>query len=155
MTPSTRKPADLDVFFDAFDEFAQAVRRARGVRLAADPEGLSLSQYGLIEPLLKDEGIGVQELAAEAGVTAPTATRVLDTLERRGLVIRNRSEQDRRAVEVVLTPAGRVALRERHEWMRKRERALFAQLSVRERALAPRLLRRLAALVGEMAAGPV
>jgi DNA-binding MarR family transcriptional regulator len=151
-----RSPRDprLDVFFDAFDEFAQAVRRARGTRLAADPDGLSLSQYSLIEPLLDADGIGVRELAAQAGVSAPTATRVLDTLERRGLVLRNRSERDRRAVEVVLTPAGRVALRERHEWLRMREQALFGQLSVRERALAPRLLRRLAALVEELAAGP-
>jgi DNA-binding MarR family transcriptional regulator len=154
MTSNVDKVEQLDVFFEAFDEFAQAVRRARGVRSAADPEGLTLSQYGLIEPLLQTEDMGVQELAGQAGVTAPTATRVLDTLERRGLVIRNRSEQDRRAVEVVLTPAGRVALRERHDWMRKREQALFGQLTARERALAPRLLRRLAALVGEMAAGP-
>lgn len=154
MTSNDDQAEQLDVFFDAFDEFAQSVRRARGVRSATDPEGLTLSQYGLIEPLLQAEGTGVQDLADQAGVKAPTATRVLDTLERRGLVIRKRSEQDRRAVEVVLTPAGRVALSERHHWMRKCEQALFGQLTVRERALAPRLLRRLAALVGEMAAGP-
>jgi DNA-binding MarR family transcriptional regulator len=152
--PHTARDARLDVFFDAFDEFARAVRRARGVRLAADSEGLTLSQYGLIEPLLQAEGIGVQELAAQAGVAAPTATRVLDTLERRGFVVRNRSERDRRAVQVVLTPIGRRALSERHEWLRMREQALFGLLSVRERALAPRLLRRLAALVDELAAGP-
>jgi MarR family transcriptional regulator, organic hydroperoxide resistance regulator len=146
--------AQLDVFFDAFDEFAQAVRRARGVRLTADPDGLTLSQYGLIEPLLQAEGIGVQELAGQAGVSAPTATRILDTLERRGLVLRNRSERDRRAVNVLLTPLGRRALSERHEWLRMREQALFGLLSARERALAPRLLRRLATLVEELAAGP-
>jgi DNA-binding MarR family transcriptional regulator len=154
MTAIRDSQVQLEVFFDAFDEFAQAVRRARGVRLAADPEGLTLSQYGLIEPLLAAEGLGVQDLAAQAGVTSPTATRVLGTLERRGLVIRERSEEDRRAVQVVLTPAGRVALSERHDWLRRRERALFSQLTARERALAPRLLRRLAALVGEMAVGP-
>jgi MarR family transcriptional regulator, organic hydroperoxide resistance regulator len=151
----TRNSApQLDAFFEAFDEFAQAVRRARGVRLAAGLEGLTLSQYRLIEPLLQAEGIGVQELAAQAGVSAPTATRVLDTLERRGLVVRNRSEQDRRVVHAVLTPSGRRALSERHEWLRVREQALFGSLSARERALAPQLLRRLATLVDELAAGP-
>jgi DNA-binding MarR family transcriptional regulator len=154
MTTARRSEEQLDVFFDAFDEFAQAVRRARGVRMAADPEGLTLSQYGLIEPLLKAKGLGVQDLAAQAGVSAPTATRVLDTLERRGLVVRNRSQQDRRAVRVGLTPAGRVALGRRHNWQRRREQALFGLLSARERALAPRLLRRLAALVDELATGP-
>jgi MarR family transcriptional regulator, organic hydroperoxide resistance regulator len=148
------RQAQLAALFEAFDEFAQAVRRARGVRLAADPEGLTLSQYGLIEPLLNADGIGVQELAVQAGVTAPTATRVLDTLERRGFVARNRSDQDRRVMQVVLTGAGRIALTERRRWLRMREQALFGQLSARERALAPALLRRLARLVEELAAGP-
>jgi DNA-binding MarR family transcriptional regulator len=34
-------------------------------------------------------------------------TRVVDELERRGLVRRERSRRDRRAVEIVITPAGR------------------------------------------------
>ena len=68
--------------------------------------------------------------------------------------LRNRSERDRRAVHVLLTPSGRRALSERHEWLRMREQALFGLLSARERALAPRLLRRLATLVEELAAGP-
>jgi DNA-binding MarR family transcriptional regulator len=145
---------DLDAFFDSFDAFAQAVRRARGVRVSGDPDALTLSQYGLLEPLLERPGARVQELADRAGIAAPTATRILDTLERRGLVTRDRAEHDRRAVLVALTPAGRAALGSRHEWMLGRERTLFESLPRAERALAPELLARLATLVDELAAGP-
>jgi DNA-binding MarR family transcriptional regulator len=144
----------LDTFFDSFDAFGRAVRRARGVRSASDPDALTLSQYGLLEPLLKRDGAGVQELAAQAGITAPTATRILDTLERRGLVTRERVEHDRRAVVVAPTRSGRATLQARYEWLHGLERALFESLSNGERELAPGLLARLATLVDELAAGP-
>jgi DNA-binding MarR family transcriptional regulator len=44
--------------------------------------------------------------AAEANVTKGTLTGVLDTLERRGLVVRRRHDEDRRLVSVSLTEAG-------------------------------------------------
>ena len=51
----------------------------------------------------------MRELAVEAGVTASTATRILDALERRGIIMRTRSAEDRRAVTVTLTDFGRSA----------------------------------------------
>jgi DNA-binding MarR family transcriptional regulator len=152
--PTTDLDDELETFLDSFDAFAQAVRRARGVRSPASPDALTLSQYGLVEPLLESPGARVQELAAQAGVTAPTATRIIDTLERRGLVVRDRAHRDRRAVRVQLTRTGRTALASQHEWLRGRERSLFEELSDGERALAPHLLARLAALVDELAVGP-
>ncbi|HEX8372798.1 MAG TPA: MarR family transcriptional regulator [Chthoniobacterales bacterium] len=46
------------------------------------------------------------ELAEKSGVTRATMSGLLDTMERDGLVTRNASATDRRAVEVVLTAAG-------------------------------------------------
>jgi DNA-binding MarR family transcriptional regulator len=149
-----RRSADIDTFLSAFDAFAQAVRRARGARSAVDPDALTLTQYGLLEPLLDRDPSRVRELALKAGVTAPTATRVLDTLERRGLVTRAQAAGDRRGVSVSLTGRGRTALAARHDWLRSRERALYASLTDEERALSPQLLLRLTALIEELAAGP-
>jgi DNA-binding MarR family transcriptional regulator len=139
-------------FLTAFDAFTQAVRRARGA--AAANGGLTLSQYGLLEGLINRRAARVQELAGNAGITPSTATRILDALERRGVVRRARSLDDRRAVAVSLTDLGRELLEDQQEWLRGRQRAFYASLPAPEQEFAPDLLLRLAALIDELAAGP-
>ena len=146
--------AGADEFLDAFDAFVQAVRRARGGRTRERERALTLSQYGLLQPLAQSDGARVRELAEQAGIAPSTATRILDALERRGIVDRTRSAGDRRGVSVTLTAAGRDALRDEDDWLRAREREFYAQLPDDERRLAPDLLLRLASLIDEMAAGP-
>jgi MarR family transcriptional regulator for hemolysin len=48
-----------------------------------------------------------QELARAIGIEGPTLTHHLDALEEAGLVVRTRDPNDRRAVRVELTDAGR------------------------------------------------
>ena len=169
-------------FLAGFDALAQAVRRARGGNGRArganyrargangrgsgangtapgangtGPDaGLSLSQYGLLELLVDRQSARVQELAAHAGITPSTATRILDALQRRGVVERTRSDEDRRAVAVSLTEAGRQVVRAEQEWLRGRQRTFYAALPGAEQQLAPDLLFRLAALIDELAGGP-
>jgi MarR family transcriptional regulator, organic hydroperoxide resistance regulator len=145
---------DVDQFLDSFDAFAQAVRRARGTQAQNRDESLTLSQYALLQALSERETARVQELATEAGVTPPTATRILDALERRAIVSRSRSAEDRRGVTVALTELGREALNGQHAWLRGRQRAFYDGLPATEQELAPDLLVRLAALIDELAAGP-
>jgi DNA-binding MarR family transcriptional regulator len=96
----------------------------------------------------------VQELAGNAGITPSTATRILDALERRGIVERARTLEDRRVVAVSLTEQGEQLLQTEQEWLRGRQRSFYASLPPAERELAPDLLLRLAALIDELAAGP-
>ena len=96
----------------------------------------------------------MSDLAAEASIAPSTATRILDALERRAIVTRTRSREDRRGVTVTLTEFGRGALEAQDAWMRGRQRAFFAGLPAQEQELAPDLLVRLAALIDELAAGP-
>lgn len=144
----------VDQFLDSFDAFAQAVRRARGTQAQNRDESLTLSQYALLQALSERETARVQELATEAGVTPPTATRILDALERRAIVSRSRSAEDRRGVTVALTELGREALNGQDAWLRGRQRAFYDGLPATEQELAPDLLIRLAALIDELAAGP-
>ena len=139
-------------FLTGFDALAQAVRRARGA--PASNGGLTLSQYGLLEVLTTRPVARVQELAGHAGITPSTATRILDALERRGIVRRVRSLEDRRAVAVSLTDVGRRLLGDEQEWLRGRQRAFYESLPPAEQELAPDLLLRLAALIDDLAAGP-
>jgi DNA-binding MarR family transcriptional regulator len=108
----------------------------------------------LIEPLGDGEERRVSELAEAAGITASTATRILDALERRGIVSRTASVADRRAIAVTLTSEGRRLFSSQRGWVRERERALYDGLPPSERPIAARGLVRLADLIDELAAGP-
>jgi DNA-binding MarR family transcriptional regulator len=140
-------------FIDGFDELARAVRRARGATAAGAGHPLTLSQYGLLQPLAGGRVARIGELAGEAGITASTATRILDALERRGIVARDRAQEDRRVVAVRLTADGAAMLSGQDEWMRERQRAFYAALDDGERELAPELLRKLAVLIDSLAGG--
>jgi MarR family 2-MHQ and catechol resistance regulon transcriptional repressor len=146
--------ADVEDFFTALDSFARAVRRARGARVQAASRWLTLSQYGLIEPLADDGQRRVNELADAAGITGSTATRILDALERRGIVRRTRSADDRRAIAVTLTAEGRRLFEAQRSWVRERERALYDDLPPRQRRMATEVLGRFTELIDELAPGP-
>jgi DNA-binding MarR family transcriptional regulator len=151
-----RERVESDAFVHAFDALAQAIRRARGSQ-TTDGDGrpsLTFSQYALIRALADRRSARIGDLAGDAEIAPSTATRILDTLERRGLIRRDRVIEDRRAVTVTLTDLGRGALRRQDAWMQGRERAFFAALPAVERDLAPDLLVRLARLIDELAAGP-
>ncbi len=146
--------AEVDDFLDALDCLAQAVRRARGARSPGSDAQLTLSQYGLLLPLAEQAEARIRDLAEAAGITAPTATRILDALERGGIVQRKPASDDRRAISVTLTERGRAALETRHAWIRERQRAFYATLDPAEHEIAPALLRGVAELIDELAAGP-
>lgn len=68
---------------------------------------LTASQFGLLETLMHLGPLCQRELARKLLVSGGNVTMVVDNLERRGLVSRERSTVDRRVVTVALTPAGR------------------------------------------------
>jgi DNA-binding MarR family transcriptional regulator len=140
-------------FLVSFETFAQAVRRARGASSQDRAASLTLSQYGLLLPLCDSETARVSDLAAEAGIAPSTATRILDALERRALVRRARSAEDRRGVTVTLTDTGRRTLRDQDGWTRARKLTFYDQLPPDERELVSDLLVRLAALIDDLSVG--
>jgi DNA-binding MarR family transcriptional regulator len=148
------RSASEDQFLAAFEALAQAVRRARGAPARAGDRALTLSQYSLLQGLAGREAARVQDLAVEAGITASTATRILDALERREIVERARSDEDRRVVIVTLTESGRELLQSQADWLRGCQREFFATLPQSERESAPDLLLRLAVFIDDLAAGP-
>jgi MarR family 2-MHQ and catechol resistance regulon transcriptional repressor len=68
---------------------------------------LSPSQFGILETLLHLGPLCQKDLAAKLLVSGGNITLVVDNLEKRALVIRERQAGDRRLVTVSLTPAGR------------------------------------------------
>jgi MarR family transcriptional regulator, organic hydroperoxide resistance regulator len=150
MTPATTT-ADMEGFSVAWDAFFGSIRRARG-RFAREAAGgeLTLPQYQLITALGEKPQCPVGELAEAAGIAPPTATRMLDALERAGIVRRKPSSEDRRVVTVHLTPKGRRVLARKRKWVEERRRALYDSLTPAEREQAERLLHRLSDLMEEL-----
>jgi DNA-binding MarR family transcriptional regulator len=143
-------PADLAAFEAAWTEFFAAVRRIRARSAREQPGGLSLSQLNLVRPLADGDARPVGELAELAGVAAPTATRMLDCLEREGLVTRAHARHDRRVVTVELTEEGAGVLGEKIDAVRARQRELFEELSPAEREQGAALLLRMTDIVDRL-----
>jgi DNA-binding MarR family transcriptional regulator len=139
-----------DDFTLAWETFFRATRRARG-RSTGPLEGsrLTLAQYQLLEALRATPRLPVSELAATAGVAAPTATRMLDGLVRDGIAERTPCEQDRRVVNIALTRAGRDAVDAAAARVAAGRARVRDQLTPAEQEQAAALLRRLAAVVEE------
>jgi DNA-binding MarR family transcriptional regulator len=76
---------------------------------AAPDVELSLTQWRTLVVVSSagDDGLRVGELAARIGSTGPSTSRLVRRLERRGLVLAQRDEADRRATLVSLTADGR------------------------------------------------
>jgi DNA-binding MarR family transcriptional regulator len=144
-----RSEGDFDAFSDAFDAFVQAAKRSRS-KLPEEALELSLSQFDVLRALDEEEGqLGVSGLAHAAKLSVPTVTRMLDGLERRGVVVRERGKRDRRVVRVSLTDSGRRLVAAKREVVFERRTALFESLSPSERRDAARLLHRLASALDE------
>jgi MarR family transcriptional regulator for hemolysin len=87
-------------------------RITRRLRQAVDGE---LRAFGLTEATWRPlaylgrlgEGIRQKELAQALGIEGPSLVRLLDGLERRGIIERREDEADRRARGIYLTPTGR------------------------------------------------
>ncbi|HWM09522.1 MAG TPA: MarR family transcriptional regulator [Solirubrobacteraceae bacterium] len=142
-------PVATDQLATAWEGFFRTTRRLRSRAGKRPIEGLSLPQYHLLEALRDDDELTVGVLAEAAGVAPPTATRMLDCLERDGYVVRRHSEEDRRAVLVSLTPSGRVALQAAHQQVSAWRRRVFESLEPGEREQAAALLTRLNAALEE------
>jgi DNA-binding MarR family transcriptional regulator len=121
------------------------MRLSRRLRQHA-PEDITPSQLSALSVIVREGRLTLSQLAAAERVQPPTITRVIDSLERKGLATRMPSDQDRRVAFVEPTPAGRALV----ETIRRRRDAYLARrlrtFSAEERALlerAARLLERL------------
>ncbi|MET8332411.1 MarR family transcriptional regulator [Streptosporangium canum] len=73
-------------------------------RIGAERD-LSLTQLRVLG-ILRDRRPRMTELATFLGLDKSTLSGLIDRAERRGLVARGKNPQDRRVVDVFLTPAG-------------------------------------------------
>jgi MarR family transcriptional regulator, organic hydroperoxide resistance regulator len=89
--------------------------------------GLTGTQYNALRILrgAEQEGLPCSEIGERMITRDPDITRLLDRLEKRGLVERLRGEQDRRVIYGKITPAGLKLLREMDAPLEKYGRELL------------------------------
>lgn len=79
-----------------------------GARREAAAHGLSATQAEILTLLRRPGGpASPKQVARDLGIGLPTVSEALGPLVRKGLVRKERSAPDRRAVALALTPAGR------------------------------------------------
>jgi DNA-binding MarR family transcriptional regulator len=80
----------------------------QGVAELLKPWGLTVAQYNVLRVLRgSSQGLACGEMGERLIAKDPDVTRLLDRLERGGLISRSRSEEDRRVVVTEITDRGR------------------------------------------------
>lgn len=92
-------------FMAAVDRLGRALRVAR--QATATELGVSVLQLAVLEHLADGGARRVGSLANELDITAPTVSDAVAALEKKALVVRSPDPDDRRAIVVALTDAGR------------------------------------------------
>ncbi|TGU70332.1 MarR family transcriptional regulator [Geomonas terrae] len=72
--------------------------------------GLTISQFGVLEALLHKGPLCQRDVASKILKSTGNITLVIDNLEKQGLVLRERSLEDRRFCTVILTDKGRTLI---------------------------------------------
>ncbi|MEU7154215.1 MarR family transcriptional regulator [Streptomyces sp. NPDC045456] len=152
-----RVEPDIEELAQAADRLFYAMRRSRAATVGrSEAAGLSMSQMSLLAALADDgrrEGLPVSRLAANAEISVPTATRMLQQLESKNVVDRRRAPHDERQVLVRLTEEGAERLAAMQAGLRARQYAALSQFAPEERRQLAAQMHRLAGIIGEMISG--
>lgn len=135
-----------DLTFVALEQAADALAQEAGLLLKS--HGLSGSQYNVLRILrgaapggLPCSGIGSRMISHD-----PDMTRLLDRMEKRGLITRQRQKDDRRVVQTCITVEGLDFLKRLDQPVRELHKRQFRHMSAAR-------LKTLAELLEEISAG--
>lgn len=137
-------------------------RYLKSVRLLAECmqgferySGESVRQYGLTHPqfdivatLGNTAGMSYKELGERTLITKGTLTGVIERLEQKGLVVRERSSEDKRSFHVRLSPAGEAVFRDVFPKVVAHGKQLFTDVSEAEFDEMEAVLRKLRERIG-------
>jgi len=139
---------------DRTDESLIALRRIlRATQLyersLAQAAGLTPAQLRVLQIVAGKRAAGAtpKALATQMGVSQATVTALVDKLVARSMVVRVRSETDRRQTNVVITPAGQAAVAESPDALQQRFVTSFETLQDWEQAQIVASLERVAAML--------
>jgi DNA-binding MarR family transcriptional regulator len=138
--------------FDAIVEaivylYTESRRITKGIAGRYGLTGPQLAVVKMLEPVGK---LSLSELSAQIRARNSTVTGIIDRMEREGLVVRRRSAEDRRVVNIELTQKGEELAGEISVEPVQIFRQVLSELSVRDSTELRRILNKLARRVREL-----
>jgi MarR family transcriptional regulator, organic hydroperoxide resistance regulator len=145
--------ADPQPDFDAIVEaviylYTESRRITKGIAGRYGLTGPQLAVVKMLEPVGK---LSLSELSSQIRARNSTVTGIIDRMEREGLVVRRRSDEDRRVVNIELTKKGQQLAGEISVEPVQIFRQVLAELSLRDATELRRILNKLARRVRELA----
>ena len=107
------------------------------------PLGATLQIWRVLAALREKDGRRMGDLSQTTSIEVSTLTRMVDNMEKKGLVARRRDSQDSRAVILEVTPAGRQLTRRILPIAERYETVALKGFSAREAETLKQALRRL------------
>lgn len=84
----------------------------RQFRPMLETHGVNEQQWRVLRVLAEVDALDASEVASRASILAPSLTRMIRTMEDKGLIARGRDEADARRVMLSIAPAGMAVIRE-------------------------------------------
>jgi len=94
-----------------FSLYSTSLAMTQAYKPYLDPLGLTYPQYLVLLILWEEDGLGLKTIADRLGQKSGALTPVIKRMESEGLIIRKRSPEDERQLQISLTEQGR-ALRQ-------------------------------------------
>ena len=144
------KLSGMTLDFDSMAAVSNVFRAANATRNFLErtvlaPSGLSWTAFVVLWVSWIWEPIETRTIAEEGGLSKATLTGVLQTLESRGLIKRNRSLEDKRLVLVTLTAKGRKLMLTLFPEFNKHEQEVLSGLSAQQKRELATALRKITA----------
>lgn len=144
------KLSGMTLDFDSMAAISNVFRAANATRnflerTVLGPHDLSWTGFVVLWVSWIWEPIETRTIAEEGGFSKATLTGVLQTLETRGMIERNRSLEDKRLMIVTLTPKGRKLMQKLFPEFNKHEQKVLSGLSLKEKQELTASLRKITA----------
>jgi len=133
---------DTEALYDALSELVRVYQFRDRDRICC--YDVSVTQCYALEALVRRGGMTLNDLAAQLYLDKSTASRVVDALERKGYMTRLPHPEDRRAVLLEATAAGRALEGKIRDSILAEERNLLTGFAPEVRQAMTQLLRQLA-----------
>ncbi len=108
----------------------QSLFRA-GNKLLTDTLGISTTQSAVLMFLKQNDGAAMGDLADGVGLKITSASGLIDRMEKAALVVRRRSDIDRRSIQIELTDQGRAMLKKAEPLIQQANNSVLAQIGER------------------------
>ncbi|WP_044171586.1 MarR family winged helix-turn-helix transcriptional regulator [Flectobacillus major] len=104
----TTNPNDHRAYFFKIDTTIKKIRQSLQKKLDDAQLDITVDQWVLLDHIFRNQssGISQNELAEMTVKDAPTVTRIIDLLVKKGLAERSMAESDRRRFNITLTESG-------------------------------------------------